>query len=45
VVVREGRNGWTCFLNVSDTKGNDPTCLDEPWLNWAYAWMNKKQPG
>lgn len=41
-VLRQGSNGWTCFPDMPDTKGNDPMCLDEPWLAWADAWMNKK---
>lgn len=41
-VLREGSNGWTCFPDMPATEGNDPMCLDEPWLAWADAWMNKK---
>lgn len=43
-VLREGSNGWTCLPDVPDTPGTDPMCLDEPWLNWAHAWMNKAKP-
>lgn len=41
-VLREGTNAWTCLPDMPDTPGNDPMCLDQPWLNWADAWMNKK---
>jgi hypothetical protein len=43
-VLREGTNDWTCLPDNKDTPGNDPMCLDEPWLNWVHAWMNKEQP-
>ncbi len=42
--LREGTNGWTCFPDFPDSPGNDPMCLDEPWLNWLDAWVNKKEP-
>lgn len=43
-VLREGSSAWTCLPDMPDTPGNDPMCLDQPWLNWADAWMNKKEP-
>lgn len=43
VVLREGSNQYTCLPDMPDTPGNDPMCLDDPWLQWADAWMNKKQ--
>jgi hypothetical protein len=43
-VLREGTNGWTCLPDVPNTSENDPMCLDEPWVNWLHAWMNKQQP-
>lgn len=42
VLLREGSNGFTCMPDMPDTPGHDPMCLDEPWLKWADAWMNKK---
>ncbi|HMB90579.1 MAG TPA: hypothetical protein VKP65_07015 [Rhodothermales bacterium] len=43
-MLREGTNGWTCLPDMPDTPGTDPMCLDKPWLEWADAWMNKKEP-
>ena len=40
-VLKEGTNGFTCLPDMPDTPGNDPMCLDEPWMKWADAWMNK----
>ena len=42
-MLREGTNGWTCLPDMPDTPGNDPMCLDQPWLAWADAWMNKHE--
>jgi hypothetical protein len=43
-VLREGTSSWVCFPDMPQSPGYDPMCLDEPWLNWADAWMNKKEP-
>ncbi|WP_341939486.1 hypothetical protein [Marinimicrobium sp. C2-29] len=43
-LLREGSNEWTCLPDMPHTPGNDPMCLDEPWLAWADAWMNKSEP-
>ncbi|NIP78509.1 MAG: hypothetical protein GWM90_04630 [Gemmatimonadetes bacterium] len=40
-VLREGTNGWTCFPSPPSI-GNAPMCFDEPWLEWAHAWMNQQ---
>ncbi len=42
--LREGTNAWTCFPDSPDSAGNDPMCLDGPWLNWLDAWVNKNEP-
>lgn len=39
-VLREGSDDWTCFPDMPATPGNDPMCLDQPWLAWAQAWMS-----
>jgi hypothetical protein len=41
-VLQEGANGYTCFPTPPNLSGTAPMCLDEPWLAWADAWMNKK---
>jgi len=41
--LKEGSNQFTCLPDIPDTPGNDPMCLDGPWLKWADAWMNKKE--
>ena len=41
-LLREGSNEFTCLPDMPDTPGNDPMCLDEPWMKWAEAWMNKQ---
>ena len=43
-VLRAGTNGWSCFPDLPDTKGNDPQCVDEPWMNWLQAYIAKKTP-
>ena len=42
--LRKGTNKWTCLPDMPQTQGNDPMCLDAPWLEWADAWMNKREP-
>jgi len=41
-VLRKGTNEWTCFPDDPTTPGNDPMCLDKTWMEWAQAWMAKK---
>ncbi|HEX9730117.1 MAG TPA: hypothetical protein VGA37_16595 [Gemmatimonadales bacterium] len=43
-VLRPGSNGWTCLPDMPETPGNDPMCLDAPWLAWAEAYMGKTTP-
>src|SRR5262249_1140927 len=43
-VLRAGTNGWSCFPDMPDTKGNDPLCIDEPWMKWLDAYLTKKTP-
>jgi hypothetical protein len=44
MVLRAGTNGWTCLPDMPDTKGNDPMCMDEPWMKWVEAYMAKRAP-
>ncbi|HSG05000.1 MAG TPA: hypothetical protein VLB09_01250 [Nitrospiria bacterium] len=43
-VIRKGTNEWTCLPDNADTPGPDPWCVNEPWLNFLDALMNKKDP-
>lgn len=42
--LREGSNGWTCMPDVPTTPGTDPMCVDANGLEWAGAWMARKDP-
>ena len=42
--VREGKNGWWCMADSPDSPGADPMCGDQNSLEWAKAWMEKKEP-
>ena len=44
VVLREGSNGWYCFPDVPSTPGNDPSCYDQTWLDWNYAYAAQEEP-
>ena len=39
VVLREGSNGWYCFPDIVATPGNDPSCQDQAWQDWTYAFF------
>ena len=41
-VLRAGTNGWTCLPDTPQTAGNDPMCLDGPWMQWVEAYLAKK---
>lgn len=43
-LLRPGSNGWTCLPDRADTEGNDPWCVNGPWLNFIDALVNKKEP-
>ena len=43
-VLRKGTNGWTCLPDRPDTPGNDPWCVNEPWLNFLKAYVKKETP-
>jgi hypothetical protein len=43
-VLRKGTNEWTCLPDRPDTPGNDPWCMNEPWLNFLSAYMKKEKP-
>ncbi|MGD8414536.1 MAG: hypothetical protein PVF33_09900 [Candidatus Latescibacterota bacterium] len=41
--LRAGDNGWTCLPDRPDSPGNDPWCMNEPWLELLHAYMNKAE--
>ncbi len=43
-VLRKGTNEWTCLPDNANTPGNDPWCVNKPWLNFLDALTNKKKP-
>ncbi len=43
-VIRKGTNKWTCLPDNASTPGTDPWCVNEPWLNFLDALVNKKDP-
>jgi|SRR5262249_28930655 len=44
VTLRAGTNGWTCFPDMPDSKGNDPMCVDGVWMKWVEAYLAHKTP-
>ncbi len=46
--MRAGTNGWTCMPSTptefGGASGEDPMCLDKAFMEWAGAWMSKKDP-
>ena len=42
--LREGTNEWTCLPDRPDTPGVDPWCVNEPWMNFLNAYINKTKP-
>ena len=42
--LREGTNGYWCMPNDPSTPGDDPMCGDANSMEWAMAWMGKKDP-
>jgi len=42
--LRAGSNGYTCFPDFPATEGNDPMCVDQPWLDFVNAMMTKAPP-
>ena len=42
--LREGSNGFWCMPDDPSTPGDDPMCGDAASMEWAMAWMGKKDP-
>jgi hypothetical protein len=43
-VLRAGSNGWTCLPDRPDTPGEDPWCVNAPWLQFLEAYVSKSKP-
>ena len=41
-VLREGSSSYVCLPRTPGATVVDSMCLDEPWLAWVDAWVNKK---
>jgi hypothetical protein len=44
VELRAGSNDWYCFPDLPSTPGNDPSCNDQTWLDWTYAFFAGEEP-
>ena len=42
--LREGSNGWWCMPDNPASPGPDPMCGDANAMEWAMAWIGKKDP-
>lgn len=42
--VRRGANNFTCMPDNPTTPGPDPMCMDQNALEWATAWLERKEP-
>jgi hypothetical protein len=42
--LRAGANNWVCMPDNPATEGNDPMCVDEPWLAFMEAFVNGATP-
>ena len=42
--LREGTNGWVCLPDRPDTQGEDPWCVNGPWLEFLDAYVNQREP-
>ena len=40
--LKEGDNGWTCMPTAPHLDGVAPMCNDAVWMEWADAYLNKK---
>jgi hypothetical protein len=43
-VVRKGTNGFTCLPDNPNSPGPDPMCGDQNAMEWAQAWIERKDP-
>lgn len=43
-VLRKGSDEWICLPAMPSTPGNDPMCIDQPWLAWIGAYGSGTEP-
>src|SRR4051812_30341936 len=43
-IVRKGTNGFTCLPDNPNSPGPDPMCGNQNAIEWAQAWIEKKEP-
>jgi hypothetical protein len=43
-ILRRGSNGFTCLPDNPNSPGPDPMCGDANAMEWAAAWIGKKEP-
>ena len=41
-VLKKGDNGWICMPTPPHLQGTSPMCNDAVWMEWADAYLNKK---
>jgi hypothetical protein len=43
-MIREGTSAYVCMPTPAAIRelGSEPMCLDEVWMRWAHAWLNKE---
>jgi len=43
-MIRKGESAYVCMPTPAAIRalGSEPMCLDEVWMEWADAWLNKK---
>ena len=41
-MLKEGDNGWVCMPTAPHLDGTAPMCNDAVWMEWADAYLNKK---
>ena len=42
-MLKEGDNGWVCMPTPPHLQGTSPMCNDAVWMEWADAYLNKKE--